>query len=290
MGDTLITPSCVLASFFVAVCVFFIHHPFMAIPFPEIDPILIKLGPVAIRWYSLAYIAGIVAGWKLIKMDMQKHPIPNLTAALIEDLIIWAIGGIILGGRLGYTLIYQQDYYLEHPIQIFHIWEGGMSFHGGFVGFVLAFYCFCRRHKVPYLRLMDLMAAVAPIGLFFGRLANFVNGELWGRTSDVPWAMLFPHAGSLPRHPSQLYEAGLEGILLFIILFMLLKKTNLRERAGALCGLFLVGYGVARIVCEFFREPDAQLGFLWAGATMGQLLSVPMLLLGAFLFLRAKRA
>ncbi len=290
MGDTLITPLAQLASFFVAVWMFFIHHPVMSLPFPQIDPVLIKLGPVAIRWYSLAYIAGIVAGWKLIKIDMQKHPIPNLTAALIEDLIIWAIGGIIIGGRLGYTLIYQQDYYLEHPIQILHIWEGGMSFHGGFVGFVLAFYWFCRRHKVPYLRLMDLMAAVAPIGLFFGRLANFVNGELWGRTSDVPWSMVFPHAGSLPRHPSQLYEAGLEGVVLFVILFTLLKRTNIRERAGALCGLFLLGYGIARIVCEFFREPDAQLGFLWAGATMGQLLSVPMLLLGIFLFLRVKRA
>lgn len=262
----------------------------MAIPFPSIDPIIIKLGPVAIRWYSLAYIVGIVAGWKLLKADLRKHPIRGLHAALIEDLIVWAIGGIIIGGRLGYTLIYQQDYYLAHPMQIVYIWEGGMSFHGGFIGFALAFWCFCRHHRIPYLQLMDVMAAVAPIGLCLGRLANFINGELWGRTSDLPWAMVFPHAGVLPRHPSQLYEALLEGVLLFILLFSLLKTTKLRERPGALCGLFLLGYAAARIACEFFREPDAQLGFLWAGATMGQLLSLPMLLLGSVLFLRAGRA
>jgi len=262
----------------------------MAIPFPQIDPVLVQLGPLAIRWYSLAYIAGIVVGWKLIKNDMKHHPIPNLKAALIEDLILWAIGGIIIGGRLGYTLIYQTDHYLQYPLRILYVWEGGMSFHGGFVGFALAFLWFCRRHKIPYLRLMDLMACVAPIGIGLGRLANFINGELWGRPSDVSWAMVFPQADLLPRHPSQLYEGGLEGLVLFILLFSLLKFTRLRERPGALCGLFLLGYGLARIICEFFREPDPQLGFLWEGATMGQLLSVPMLLFGLFLYFRAKRA
>lgn len=262
----------------------------MALEFPQIDPVIIQLGPLGIRWYSLAYIIGIVAGWKLIKSDMKKHPIANLTPSLIEDLILWAIGGIIIGGRLGYVLVYQPDHYLDHPLQILHLWEGGMSFHGGFIGFALAFFIFCRRHKISYFRLMDLMACVTPIGLCLGRLANFINGELWGRVSDAPWAMVFPHAGSLPRHPSQLYEASLEGVVLFIVLFTLLKKTNLRQRPGALCGLFVCGYALARIVCEFFREPDAQLGFLFEGATMGQLLSAPMLLVGLFLYFRAKRA
>lgn len=261
----------------------------MSLPFPHIEPVLLQIGPLAIRWYSLAYIVGVLSGWQLIKRDMRRHPIAGLTPALVEDLALWAIGGIILGGRLGYVFVYQTSYYLEFPLQIFHIWEGGMSFHGGFVGFAIAFYIFCRRHGIAYLRLMDLMACVAPIGIGLGRLANFINGELWGRPSDLPWAILFPRAGELPRHPSQLYEATLEGLLLFCLLFTLLKMTRLREKSGFLSGLFLIGYAVARSFCEYFREPDAQLGYLWEGATMGQILCIPMLLAGLFLCYRANK-
>lgn len=261
----------------------------MALTFPQIDPIIIHLGPLAIRWYSLAYIAGIVGGWWLVKKDLEKHPQPNLTPARSEDMILWAILGIVLGGRLGYTLIYKLDHYLANPLKILHIWEGGMSFHGGCVGFAIAFLLFCRKHSIAYLPVMDLLSAVVPIGLGLGRLANFINGELWGRHTDVAWGVVFPGAGILPRHPSQLYEATLEGLVLFIILFSLLKLTKLRERPGAISGLFLIGYAAARTVCEFFREPDPQLGFLWQGATMGQLLCIPMFALGIFLFMRAKR-
>jgi len=268
---------------------FLSHIDSMTIPFPQIDPVLVQLGPLAIRWYSLAYIGGVVLGWMLVKRELAKHPLAGLTKARMEDMVMWAIGGIIIGGRLGYTLFYKPEYYFANPMQILHVWEGGMSFHGGFAGFAIAFYFFCRKHGIAYLKLMDLMACVAPIGLGLGRIANFVNGELWGRETRVPWAMVFPHADILPRHPSQLYEAALEGVLLLIIMLCLLNYSKLRERAGALCGVFLMGYALARIACEFFREPDVQLGFLWEGATMGQLLSVPMMLLGIFLYVRAKR-
>lgn len=261
----------------------------MAIQFPHIDPVLVQIGPLAIRWYSLAYIAGVVLGWILVKKQLKKHPLPGLEAARIDDMIVWAISGIILGGRLGYTLFYKPEYYLSNPLEILHVWQGGMSFHGGAIGFALAFYLFCRKYKIPYLRLMDLMACVVPIGLGFGRLANFINGELWGRETKVPWAVVFPHADILPRHPSQLYEAALEGAVLMALLLWLLNHTRLRESPGALCGIFLIGYGTARIICEFFREPDVQLGFLWAGATMGQLLSVPMIIFGTALFAWAKK-
>lgn len=261
----------------------------MSLTFPDIDPVLIQLGPLAIRWYSLAYIGGVVLGWLLVRRDLKKHPQAGLTPARIEDMVVWAICGIILGGRLGYTLIYKADYYLSHPLQILYLWEGGMSFHGGAVGFALAFFLFCRKHGIAYLPLMDVLACVVPIGLGLGRVANFINGELWGRVSDVAWAMVFPHAGPFPRHPSQLYEAFTEGVLLLVIMLALLNFTRLRERPGTLSGIFLIGYALSRIGCEFFREPDAQLGFLWAGATMGQLLSVPMLLLGFALVVRAKR-
>lgn len=269
--------------------------------FPAIDPVAFHIGPIpylgtlAIRWYSLAYIAGIVLGWWIIIRELAARPLPNLTKPRIDDMIVWAIGGIIIGGRIGYCLFYKPDFYFAHPIQILHVWEGGMSFHGGFLGFITAFYIFCRKHNIPYLQLMDLMAVVAPIGIGFGRLANFINGELWGRITDAPWGMVFPTGGAIngenwPRHPSQLYEATCEGLLLLLIMYALLKLTRLRERPGALIGIFLIGYAIARIGCEFFREPDAQLGFLFAGATMGQLLSIPMLLAGLFMFLRSKRA
>lgn len=259
------------------------------LPFPNIDPIALQLGPLVIRWYSLAYIGGVMLGWWIIVRELRVRPLANLTKPRMDDMIMWAIAGIILGGRIGYCLFYKPDYYAAHPTQILHVWEGGMSFHGGFIGFITAFYIFCKRYDIPYLKLMDLMAVVAPIGIGLGRLANFINGELWGRVTDSPLGMIFPTGGELPRHPSQLYEATLEGFLLLVLMFALLKLTRLRERTGALIGVFLLGYGCARITCEFFREPDAQLGFLWLGATMGQLLSVPMVALGISFIIRAKK-
>lgn len=259
------------------------------IPFPAFDPVALQIGPLAIRWYSLAYVGGILLGWWVIAKEIAVRPLANLHKKAFDDMVVWAVGGIILGGRLGYVLFYKPDYYVSHPIQILHIWEGGMSFHGGFTGFVLAFYLFCRKYKVRFLSLMDLMACVAPIGIGLGRLANFVNGELWGRTTDSALGMIFPHSDGLPRHPSQLYEATLEGLVLFIIMMVLLKTTNLRSRVGVLAGLFCIGYGISRIVCEFFREPDDFLGFLFAGATMGQLLSLPMLAIGLFLLFRKEK-
>ena len=251
--------------------------------FPALNPIALQLGPLVIRWYSLAYMGGILLGWWIIAREHAKRPLANLTKAAFDDMVVWAVVGIILGGRLGYVLFYKPDFYLTHPAQILHVWEGGMSFHGGFAGFVLAFWLFCRKHRIRFLSLMDLMACVAPIGIGLGRLANFVNGELWGRVTDAPWGMVFPTGGELPRHPSQLYEATLEGLVLFIVMMALLKTTHLRSRTGYLSGLFCIGYAIARIACEFFREPDAFLGFLVAGATMGQLLSLPILAIGIYL-------
>ncbi len=252
-------------------------------PFPNLNPVALQVGPLAIRWYSLAYIAGILLGWWLIAREHARRPVPNLTKKAFDDMVVWAVLGIILGGRLGYVLFYRPDYYFADPVQILRVWEGGMSFHGGLVGFILAFYVFCKKYRVPFLSLMDLMAVAAPIGLFLGRIANFINGELWGRPTDVAWGMVFPHGGDLPRHPSQLYEAGMEGVLLFCLMLFLLKRTRAREKPGLLSGIFLVGYSVSRIIAEYFREPDAFLGFLFAGATMGQLLSLPMLALGIYL-------
>jgi phosphatidylglycerol:prolipoprotein diacylglycerol transferase len=266
----------------------------MSLHYPNIDPVLVHFGPLAIRWYSLAYIAGILLGWWIIAKELAKHPLENLNKKRIDDTITWAVIGIVAGGRLGYVFFYKPDYYFEHPVQILHLWEGGMSFHGGLAGFILAFFLFCRKYKVDFLKLMDLMACVAPIGIFFGRVANFINGELWGRITDSPLGMVFPTGGASngenwPRHPSQLYEAMLEGLVLFIFMMLLLKLTNLREKTGALGGIFLAGYALARIACEFFREPDPQLGFLFAGATMGQLLSLPVLAAGLYFALRPKQ-
>lgn len=253
------------------------------LPFPNIDPIALELGPLAIRWYSLAYIAGILLGWWIIVRELAARPLKNLNKKAIDDMIVWAIIGIMAGGRLGYCFFYKPDHYLQNPLEILQLWHGGMSFHGGFAGFVLAFYLFCRKYNVRFLALMDLMACVAPIGIGLGRLANFINGELYGRVTDSPLGMIFPNSDGEARHPSQLYEALSEGLILFIIMMCLLKLSTIRNRVGALSGLFCIGYGIARITCEFFREPDAYLGFLFAGATMGQLLSLPMIAVGAYL-------
>ena len=253
-----------------------------AIPFPAIDPVLISIGPLAIRWYSLAYIAGILLGWRYIVSLTRQKP-GMIDEPAIDDLIVWLVLGIILGGRLGYVLFYKPGYYLANPIEALYVWQGGMSFHGGAIGVILALAIFIRKRGIAFLPLADLVACAAPIGLFFGRFANFINGELFGRPSDVAWAMVFPRGGPDARHPSQLYEAFLEGLVLFFILAALWRFTGLRDRPGALGGAFLLGYGVFRMFVELFREPDAHLGLLIAGATMGQLLSLPLIIVGAWL-------
>ncbi|MBL6454022.1 prolipoprotein diacylglyceryl transferase [Belnapia sp. T6] len=261
----------------------------LAIPFPVIDPVLVQIGPLAIRWYALAYIAGILGGWWLARRLVALPP-QVATREQIDDFVTWTTLGIILGGRLGYVLFYRPIHYLTHPLEIFEVWQGGMSFHGGALGVIIAIFLFCRQQRLDPLGFADRVTAVVPIGLCLGRLANFINGELWGRVSDVPWAMVFPTGGPEPRHPSQLYQAGMEGMLLFILLQVLVHQPAIRARRGFVSGAFLAGYGVARFIGEFFRQPDAFLGFLFAGATMGQLLSLPMILVGAWLMLRAKPA
>jgi phosphatidylglycerol:prolipoprotein diacylglycerol transferase len=256
----------------------------MAIPYPDLDPVALRLGPLAIRWYGLAYITGLVLGWRYsVWLSRQKRfngPDSRPNAADLDDFLFWAMAGVLLGGRLGIVLFYQPSFYLAHPVNILKIWEGGMSFHGGISGVVIALLIFARRRGISVSRLGDLVACAAPIGLFFGRIANFVNGELWGRVTDVPWAMVFPDGGPKPRHPSQLYEAASEGLILFLFLGALAQIPAIRRREGLLTGLFLIGYAIARSICELFREPDSYLGFIVGGISMGQILSFPMLLAG----------
>jgi len=268
--------------------------PWLLIPYPDIDPVLVHIGPLAIRWYALAYIFGILFGWAYARAIIRSTALwggkPPMTVEDFDDFILWVTLGIILGGRLGYVLFYNFPIYAANPLQIFELWTGGMSFHGGFVGCVLAVVLFARHRKIPFLSLGDVTCAVGPIGLFLGRLANFVNGELWGRPTDVPWAMIFPNGGPLPRHPSQLYEAMLEGVVLFIVLAIAMRMGALK-RPGLVIGIFAVGYAIARTTCEFFREPDVQLGFLWQGTTMGMLLSIPLFLAGvAFIVYAMKQS
>lgn len=261
--------------------------------YPNIDPVALEIGPLLIRWYALAYLAGILIGWVYIKWLDACQPQPLLQKKQLDDLMIWGIAGIILGGRLGYVLFYNFPYFAENPAEIIEIWRGGMSFHGGMLGVIIMFYLFSRKEKISFLRLIDLIAAAAPIGLFFGRLANFINGELYGRVTGSPFGMVFPHGGPEPRHPSQLYEAALEGFLLFLVLFYCARFTKLLEnRPGTIGAIFLIGYGLARFTVEFFREPDAQLGFLALGFSMGQWLSLPMMLAGivALLMFRGRTA
>ena len=262
--------------------------------FPVFDPIAIAIGPIAIRWYALAYIGGILLGWiyarALIKSEkLWGGPAP-ISLPQLDDFILWVTIGIIVGGRTGYVLFYNPAFFVQHPAEIFELWKGGMSFHGGFLGCVAAVILFCRRSNLPILSLGDITTAVAPIGLFLGRLANFVNGELWGRPADpnLPWATVFPSGGPLPRHPSQLYEAGLEGVVLFAILAVLIRMGALK-RPGMILGSFIALYGMARIIAEFFREPDRQLGFLWGGLTMGMALSLPMIIVGVIIIVMSWR-
>ncbi len=259
--------------------------PFLAIAFPVFDPIAIAVGPIAIRWYALAYIGGIVLGWlyarALIKSERVWGGPAPVSLLQMDDFILWVTIGIILGGRTGYVLFYNLPFFIAHPAEIFELWKGGMSFHGGFMGCVIAVMAFAWKRGISILSLGDLTTAVAPIGLLLGRMANFINSELWGRVADpsLPWGVVFPNGGPLPRHPSQLYEAGLEGIVLFLILALMIRGGALK-RPGLILGSFILFYAMARIVSEFFREPDPQLGFLWGGMTMGMLLSVPMILAG----------
>jgi phosphatidylglycerol:prolipoprotein diacylglycerol transferase len=267
---------------------------FLTIAFPVFDPVAFSIGWFVIRWYALAYIGGIVLGWIYARSLVKKErlwdgPVP-ITLVQLDDFILWVTIGIIVGGRTGYVLFYNPALFIQHPAEILQLWNGGMSFHGGFLGCVAAVMLFARKNGISILSLGDLTTAVGPIGLFLGRLANFINSELWGRPADasVPWAMVFPNGGPLPRHPSQLYEAGLEGILLFAILAVMIRMGALK-RPGLILGSFIAIYGLARITSEFFREPDPQLGFLWGGLTMGMLLSVPMIIAGIILIMMAWR-
>jgi phosphatidylglycerol:prolipoprotein diacylglycerol transferase len=256
----------------------------MAIPYPALNPVALKLGPLSIRWYGLAYITGLLLGWRYtVWLARQKRFNPPGSRPAPEDLddfLFWAMAGVLLGGRLGIVIFYKPSEYLADPISILRIWEGGMSFHGGMLGVITALILFALKRRIPFFRLSDLVAAATPIGLFFGRIANFINGELWGRPSDVPWAMVFPGAGPEPRHPSQLYEAASEGLILFAILAVAAQRAAIRRRDGLLSGMFLIGYAIARSICELFREPDSYLGFIVGGISMGQILSFPMLVTG----------
>lgn len=260
----------------------------LAIPFPAFDPVAIAVGPLLIRWYALAYITGLLLGWRYIRKLCQYSPHP-MSPEQTDDFLTWAVLGVVLGGRLGYVLFYQPGHYLADPLDIFSVWKGGMAFHGGAAGVILALFLFARKNKLSFLKIGDLICTAVPIGLGLGRVANFINGELWGREApeDLPWAMIFPTGGQVPRHPSQLYEAALEGLVLFLVMALLWRNEKLRNRPGFLAGAFLAGYGIARSTAELFRQPDSFLGFLIGGATMGQLLSVPMILAGCGLMAMA---
>ena len=256
----------------------------MGLTYPEISPIMLQIGPIAIRWYSMAYLFGIVFGWLLIRHYVKKYAL-RLSSAQLEDFVFYLTLGIILGGRIGYVLFYGEKVFQDNWWEVFAIWKGGMSFHGGALGVITAMALFARKYHFPFLQLADLVVLVAPIGLFLGRIANFVNDELWGRVTDVPWAVRFPSGGFLPRHPSQLYEAFFEGICLFVILNLLWRKESVRKHCGTVSALFVLLYGIFRILMEQFREPDAHMGFFFGNFTMGQLLSVPFILLGCVVLL-----
>jgi phosphatidylglycerol:prolipoprotein diacylglycerol transferase len=252
-----------------------------------LDPVLFEWGWFKLRWYSLAYLAGILVGWWYL-MKLIARPGAPMARRHADDMVFYATLGIILGGRLGYVLFYRPEFYFHDPVQILRIWDGGMSFHGGVIGTTLGILWMARKHGLNWLRIHDYVACCAPFGLFFGRLANFVNGELWGRPTDVPWAIVFPNGGDTPRHPSQLYEAGLEGILLFAVLWFLFWRTDARYQPGKLVGAFLLVYGLSRFLVELVRQPDQGLEHLPWGLTMGQTLTVPMVLGGAWLIATAK--
>jgi phosphatidylglycerol:prolipoprotein diacylglycerol transferase len=265
-------------------------------PFPNIDPIAFAIGPVAIHWYGLAYVAGIMLGWYYARVlagndKLWPGNVSPITRTQLDDFVVWVALGVVLGGRIGYILFYDMPAIIESPIRAIQIWNGGMSFHGGLTGTTIAMIIFAKRNKIPLWNLFDIVSAVVPIGLFFGRIANFINGELWGRLADVPWAVVFPTGGPFSRHPSQLYEAGLEGIVLVLVLAALIYGMRALKTPGFVTGVFVCGYALSRIFVEFFREPDAQLGYLLGTGwlTMGMVLSSPMILLGLWAIIRARR-
>lgn len=265
-----------------------------ALPFPDFDPVLVQIGPFAIRWYALAYVAGILLGWRYAAGLVKNSRLwalrgPPATTAQIDDLILWITLGIIVGGRLGHVFFYTPSIIVDDPVEILKTWNGGMSFHGGVLGVLVAVVIFVRVNRLDLFRLGDVVAASVPFGLFFGRLANFVNGELWGRPTDAPWGIIFPNAGVLPRHPSQLYEAALEGVVLFLILLWATHSAKLLNRRGVVAGMFLFGYAAFRTFVENFREPDSYLPHFPLGLTMGMMLSAPMFIGGAWLIWRGLR-
>ena len=257
---------------------------FCLMPFPDIDPIIFQIGPFALRWYALAYIAGLMIGYRYMVRLASRAALwpqsPPVTENHIDDLLLWVTAGVIIGGRLGYVAFYNAPYYLDHPGQILVIWAGGMSFHGGALGVIAALLLFAKRKNIPALALGDMTAAAVPIGIFFGRIANFINSELWGRPTDVAWGVVFPNGGPVPRHPSQLYEAGLEGLLIFAVITYFVWRRQAFGKPGLATGLFVLIYGLSRMFVEFFRQPDAHIGFLSGGITMGQVLCVPMIIAG----------
>jgi phosphatidylglycerol---prolipoprotein diacylglyceryl transferase len=262
------------------------------IPYPVIDPVAVNIGPLPIRWYALAYIGGLGLGWLyarlLVRNDRLWSNVPRPTANAIDDLVLYSALAIVIGGRLGQVIFYEWPYYSAHPLEIVQLWNGGMSFHGGMIAACLAIWFVARQARVSILTLADICAAAAPIGILLGRIANFIRPEEWGRPTDVPWAMVFPGVDDLPRHPSQLYEGALEGLLLFVVLLFFVRGGALK-RPGLTTGIFLVGYGMARIFCEFFRELDPQPARLVSWLTMGMLLSVPMIVAGVGFIVHAVR-
>lgn len=267
-----------------------------ALPFPNIDPVLFSIGPLSVHWYGIGYVIGILFAWWYGKKLVNTARLwPNNNAPMdplaLDDFVLWAALGVVIGGRLGYVLFYNFGFYISNPLEIPAVWDGGMSFHGGILGTTVAMILFARKRGIPVWSMFDTIAAGVPIGLGVVRIANFINSELWGRVSDVSWAVYFPNGGPLPRHPSQLYEAALEGFVLFFVLALLIWKGNKLKAPGFIAGAFVAGYGLSRIMVEFFREPDAQLGYLVGGwMTMGMVLSVPMVLLGVWAMWRGNRA
>ena len=254
----------------------------MYIDFPNLSPIAFSIGGFGLRWYAIAYLVGIISAWILTRRNIKKYNI-DISDAQLDDMVFYVTLGIILGGRLGYVCCYGDGYFIKYPSEILAIWHGGMSFHGGIVGVILGLLYFSYKYKFKFLMITDLVALYVPVGIFLGRIANFINGELWGRITTVPWAVKFPGGGYFPRHPSQLYEALTEGLLMLIILNVLWQKKFVRENFGIISAVFLIIYAISRMSMELFREPDAQIGFLWNFITMGQLLSLPFLGLGIFI-------
>ncbi len=257
----------------------------IGLEFPEISPIAFNLGPIVIRWYSLAYLFGIIVAYVLILRNNKKYAL-GFEQKQIEDLAFYVTLGIIAGGRLGYAVFYGGLEMWIKPWHLLELWKGGMSFHGGIAGVIIATWMFARKYNFKFLQLTDLIVLFAPIGIFLGRIANFINDELWGRVTDVPWAVRFPNGGFIPRHPSQLYEAIMEGIVLFVLLNCFWKNKNIREKHGVISAIFVLFYGLFRIFMEQFREPDAQLGFFFKYVTMGQMLSLPLLAAGIFILFK----